>query len=263
MNDTTPVNQTTPAAPVQPVAVVAAPAIGLKELLIPISIVIAGALVGVGLFMSGGTSSATPTSPVAAAPAPTQPTTNTDAVRPVEARDHVKGPADAPITIVEYSDFDCPFCARFHTSMNQLVSAPDAQVKWVYRHFPLEQLHPEAATVAHASECVAELAGNDAFWKFTDAYYAARGAGDATAHQTLITRLATDAGVSAAPFGECMESGRHTEVVQNDLNNAVETGGRGTPWSILIGPTGKTYPINGALTAPQVQQLITLALEEA
>jgi len=258
MNDSTPTPTTSPTT-----VAVAQSGVGLKELLIPISIVVAGAFVGLGLFMSGGTGGTNAPAPIAAQPTPAQPAGNTDAIRAVDASDYRIGAVDAPITIVEYSDFDCPFCSRFHESMKELVASSNGQVAWVYRHFPLEQLHPQAATVAVASECVGELGGSNAFWSFTDGYFAARGAGDATAHQTLINRLATEAGVASGAFNECMESGRHVQAVQDDLNNAVETGGRGTPWSILIGPTGKTYPINGALTAPQVQQLITLATEEA
>lgn len=259
MNDTTPTQPTTTVT--TPSGAVAS-GIGLKELLIPISIIVAGAMVGVGLYLGGGMGASTNPTPIAAQPTPNQPTTNTDAVRAVSEADHVKGPADAPITIIEYSDFDCPFCSRFHDAMNQLTANSDGQIRWVYRHFPLEQLHPQAATVAVASECVAELAGSDGFWSFTDGYFAARGGGDTTAHEALITRLATAAGAPQAAFVSCMESGRHVAAVQEDLNNAVETGGRGTPWSILIGPTGKTYPINGALPAAQVQQIINLALQE-
>ncbi|MCA9363168.1 thioredoxin domain-containing protein [Candidatus Kaiserbacteria bacterium] len=89
---------------------------------------------------------------------------------PVTESDNIKGNPDAGIVIVEYSDFDCPFCTRFHATMNQVVKEYDGEVAWVYRHFPLEQLHPNAKSVAIASECVAKLEGNDAFWKFADSY---------------------------------------------------------------------------------------------
>jgi protein-disulfide isomerase len=237
--------------------------LSLKDLMIPLSIIVAGLFVGGGLYFGGGS-----TAPVAAVPAPNVPqqaaeqADNTAKVAEITAEDHIKGSLEAEIMIVEYSDFDCPFCSRFHDSMNQVV-ANDAEVAWVFRQFPLEQLHPQAPAVAAASECVAELGGNDAFWSFTDGYFAARGAGDSTPHNVLIPQLATSAGVSESTFSECFESQRTVELVQDDLNNAVETGGRGTPWSILIGPTGKTYPINGALPASAVEQLIEVARQEA
>ncbi len=96
---------------------------------------------------------------------------DTDQVSPVTADDNIKGSLDAPIKIVEYSDFDCPFCSRFHASMNQIAENND-DVVWAYRHMPLDQLHPNARTVAQISECVAKLGGNDAFWAFADGYLA-------------------------------------------------------------------------------------------
>lgn len=96
---------------------------------------------------------------------------NTAAVAPVTEDDWIKGSSDAVVTVVEYSDFDCPFCSRFHQAMGE-VMADNPDTAWVYRHFPLDQLHPEARYVAEAAECVGELEGQDAFWKFTDAYFA-------------------------------------------------------------------------------------------
>ena len=232
-----------------------------RDLLIPGSIMIAGAAIGLGLFFSGGGGAA----PLAVGTAPAaqpQEVDRTDQVAPVTDADYRKGPADAAVTIVEYSDFDCPFCSRFHDSMNQIV-ANNADVAWVYRHFPLEQLHPQAESVAIAAECVGELAGSDAFWSFTDGYFAARGAGDSTAHSVLVPQLAVAAGAPSAAFEECVTSGRTQTLVQEDMDNAIATGGRGTPWSILIGPTGKTYPINGALPDNAVEQLIQIAKDEA
>ena len=96
---------------------------------------------------------------------------NTDAVSPVTETDWTKGDINAPIKIVEFSDFDCPFCGRFHESMDQIVKEnPD--VVWAYRHSPIAQLHPKAFYVSEVSECVGELKGQRAFWEFTDAYFA-------------------------------------------------------------------------------------------
>lgn len=89
-------------------------------------------------------------------------------VEPVTKEDHTRGADDATYTIIEYSDIDCPFCARFHTTMKEVVGERD-DVRWVYRHLPLPQLHPYAAMKAEASECVADQKGNDAFWTYLDA----------------------------------------------------------------------------------------------
>ncbi len=235
----------------------------LKDLLIPLSIVIAGAFVGVGLYFGGAAGSSAPGSNSLTVSGGEPPADTTSKIDPVTADDHVKGNRDAKIMIVEYSDYDCPFCSRFHDTMKVVTEKYGENIGWVYRHFPLEQLHPQAPAVALAAECVAELGGNDAFWKFTDDYVALRGSGDKTPHDTLIPQLVVEAGVNQAAFTECFNTGRHVDAVEADMADAVETGGRGTPWSILIGPDGKTYPINGAQSAPVIEQLIESVLSEA
>ncbi len=79
-------------------------------------------------------------------------------------RDHIRGNPDAPVTLVEYSDFECPFCKRFHPTVKRIVDEYGGRVRWVYRHFPLDEIHPvKARREAAAAECAAELGGNDAF----------------------------------------------------------------------------------------------------
>lgn len=89
-------------------------------------------------------------------------------VDPVTPADHHFGSDNAEITIIEYSDLECPYCARFHQTMHQIVTDYNGKINWVYRHLPLEQLHPNAFNKALASECVAELGGNDKFWDYID-----------------------------------------------------------------------------------------------
>lgn len=95
-----------------------------------------------------------------------QPTLNVPAVN--KDTDHIKGDKDASITIIEYSDMECPYCQRFHPTMQQVINDYGDKVNWVYRHFPLTSIHPNAMNLALSSECVAELEGNDKFWEFVD-----------------------------------------------------------------------------------------------
>jgi protein-disulfide isomerase len=89
-------------------------------------------------------------------------------VAPVSPDDHIVGNINAKIIIVEYSDLECPFCKVFHNTMHQVVEANNGDVAWVYRHFPIPQLHPKAFRQAEATECAWEQGGNEAFWKYTD-----------------------------------------------------------------------------------------------
>ena len=89
---------------------------------------------------------------------------------PVRADEHISGNPRAEIFIVEYSDFECPFCKTFHQTMKEIMREypADGKVAWVYRHFPLDQIHSQARKEGEASECAAELAGNKGFWDYTN-----------------------------------------------------------------------------------------------
>lgn len=190
--------------------------------------------------------------------------TRTAAMRPVSrARDHIRGNPEAPVTLIEYSDFECPFCKRFHDTVKKLVEESGGQLKWVYRHFPLEELHPvKARREALASECAAELGGNEAFWKFADRFYELTPSNNRTDVDTVLPRIAREIGLDQAKFAACLASARHDRRVQEDYENAAATGGRGTPWSIVVSKRGKTYPLSGAQPYAAVRELVERARRE-
>lgn len=220
---------------------------------VPIAIVIAAAFVAGAIIYNGKNV------------APAAPTNNNPAaaaedkeivVAPVTEKDHIRGNPNAPIMLIEYSDYDCPFCKNFHETMGRIMDeyGVDGKVAWVYRHFPLPQLHPNAITIAEASECVAELAGNDAFWKFSDRIFAERG----TNEQTNITRLsefAKAAGADERAFSTCLESNKYEVQIVEDINEAIAAGGQGTPHTIVtVGD--QQGVINGAQPYEVVKQVI-------
>jgi len=86
-------------------------------------------------------------------------------VPPTTSADHIYGNQNAPITIIEYSDFECPYCKTFHPILKQTVDQSNGGVKWVYRSFPI---HQDSFKELLAAECVAKIKGNDAFWKYGD-----------------------------------------------------------------------------------------------
>ena len=186
------------------------------------------------------------------------------ALRPVSpGRDHIRGNPDAPVALIEYSDFECPFCKRFHATVKQAVDESGGKLKWVYRHFPLDELHPiKARKEAAASECAAELGGNEAFWKFADRFYELTPSNNRTDLDTVLPRIAREIGLDEARFAACLASGRHDRRVEEDRQNAVATGGRGTPWSVVVSKSAKIYPLSGAQPYADVKQLVESALEE-
>lgn len=95
----------------------------------------------------------------------------------VGEEDEIRGDQNATVTVIEYSDYDCPYCSRFHETMKQILDEYSGQVRWVYRQFPLVQLHPNAPKLSEAAECVSTLEGEEAFWRFSDVYFQAKAAG--------------------------------------------------------------------------------------
>lgn len=185
------------------------------------------------------------------------------ALRPVsKARDHIRGDPAAPVTLIEYSDFECPFCKRFHATAKRLVDESKGQVNWAYRHFPLDELHPgKARKEAVASECAAEIGGNGAFWKFADRLFELTLSNNRTDVDTVLPKIADEIGLDKARFASCLASGKHDRRIAEDVKDAGATGGRGTPWSFIVSKSGKAYPLSGAQPYAVVKQLVDLALE--
>jgi protein-disulfide isomerase len=169
-------------------------------------------------------------------------------------KDHIRGNKDAEITIVEFSDLECPFCKRFHPTMQQVIEEYGDKVRWVYKHFPLTQLHPKAQREAEATECAAELGGNDAFWKYTDRLFEITPSNNGLADSQL-PQIAEDVGLNRVKFEKCLNSGRSASIVADHLAQANAAGGRGTPYSV-VSVGGENIPMSGALPFAQVKSML-------
>lgn len=225
-----------------------------NSLRIAIAIVGAGALVATALFFSGRASQGLPQNPTHA-PAGGSQAAERGAFRlPNTTEDHVRGDPDAPIAIVEFSDFECPFCARLHPTLSRIV-AENSDVQWVYRHFPLSSIHSRALGAAVAGECVAKLGGNDAFWIFADAAFA----NQHRLGSDLYGEVAASVGIDAPAFNLCLKDRSVAAEVQDDGNEATQFGGRGTPFAVVVTASGTLAPFSGALPYEQVQSLVDQA----
>jgi protein-disulfide isomerase len=232
-----------------------------QSLAIPIAIVIGFALIAVAIFLSGDGAKNLPIPGLTQEDTTTE-TPTTGEVRAVDENDHIRGNPNAPIVLIEYSDYDCPFCKNFHETMNQVMDnyGAEGKVAWVYRHFPLEQLHPSAPYIAQASECVAELGGNDAFWKFSDLVFGERGTNEPT-NISRLSEFAETAGVGVPAFEACLEDGRTKALVEEDFRDAINAGGKGTPHTlVLVG--GQQGVINGAQPYEAVSQILDTLIEQ-
>jgi len=169
--------------------------------------------------------------------------------------DHVRGNADAKITLIEYSDFECPFCASFHPTMLQVMKEYGDDVRWVYRHYPLS-FHPQAQKAAETSECVAKLKGKDAFWEFSDKIFAenTKLAGSLTAESAQTIAVAM--GVDATALKTCVDSGEMAAKVKADMTDGTGAGISGTPGTIILAADGQAELIPGAVSFDQVKTML-------
>lgn len=238
-----------------------------NNLAVPVAIVIAGALIAGAVYWSARNQQTTNsiTSPAETQQEEVRLSKALENMNPIDDSDHIRGNTNAPVKIVEYSDMECPFCKRFHFTMQQVMDeyGKGGKVAWVYRHFPLDQPHPvKARAEAVASECANELGGNDAFWKFIDRFFELTPSNNQTDVQTVLPQIAREIGLNESQFATCLTSGKYDKHIQDDLDNATATGGNGTPWSIIVTAGGKKYPLSGAQPFAAIKQLIELALQE-
>jgi len=159
------------------------------------------------------------------------------------------GPEDAAITIVEFSDYQCPYCQRWHADVfsNLLEEYPD-QVRIVYRDFPLTSIHPEAVPAAEAANCAFE---QGSFWEYHEKLFS----GELELGQDTYLQYASNLGLDVDSFKECVETERYADEVQADFQYAANLGVQSTPTFFLNG-----IPIVGAQPYEVFKQIIDMEL---
>lgn len=235
--------------------------LGLLVMAIPMTYVVARA----GILPSGksDTFAAVPSGE----PSPTAPSAPPSGnaagpVKPVSKDDHVRGAKNPEFYMIEYSDLECPFCQRFHTTAKQALEEYKDKAAWVYRHYPLS-FHANAQKEAEAAECIADVGGTDKYWKFIDTIFertTATGTGFAL---DALTPLAKEIGVNESKFKECFDGGKMTTRVNKDLQEGQAAGVDGTPGTILLRKKdGATRLVAGALPYEDFKKEIEALLKQ-
>src|SRR5688572_12405316 len=153
----------------------------------------------------------------------------------VGEHDHVLGPADAPVTLVQYGDFQCPHCARAHLVLPKVLSRLDGRVRFVFRHFPLTDSHPNALHAAEAAESVAAQAGDAAFWRMHDLMYDHQRDGADSLDDAHLVRYAEEAGADPTVVARDLAGDVHESRVKESFMTGVRSGVRGTPTFFVNG----------------------------
>ena len=146
----------------------------------------------------------------------------------VTAGAYAKGPADAPIQLVEFSDFHCPFCKRVEATIAQVLKKYEGKIRFIYKDFPIDSLHPQARAASEAARCAGE---QGKFWEFHSKIYA--GPSDASA--ATMQAYAKDVGLDAAAFEICRSNRKHQAQVQADIAEGTRFGVSGTPAFFING----------------------------
>ena len=147
---------------------------------------------------------------------------------PVDERDHIRGPVDAPLTLLEYGDFECPHCGAAHPIVEAIRPRLGRRLRFVYRHFPLTNVHPHAESAAEAAEAAG---AQGSFWEMHDRLFEHQ---DALEDEDLVAH-AVALGVDVDRFVEELANGVHAPRVRQDFLSGVRSGVNGTP----------TFYING------------------
>lgn len=169
-------------------------------------------------------------------------------------RDFVRGPLDARFSLIEYSDYECPFCKRFHATARDFFEQ-QPNLNWAYRHFPLSSHEPQATRAAIIAECTGDALGAEAYWAFNDQYFAAtRSGGRGMAGETA-RGLAERIGVPAATLDACQETPELAERVRESFAEGRSAGVTGTPGIFIRdNETNRVLRVPGAVPLPELQQ---------
>ncbi|HHH12374.1 MAG TPA: hypothetical protein ENJ77_00690, partial [Candidatus Moranbacteria bacterium] len=156
---------------------------------------------------------------------------------------------------------------RFHPNVKRAVEEYGSdKVAAVYRHFPLDQIHPNARREAMAAECVADQKGDGAFWSYVDKIFAAKdpkNSADGKPKSLTVedlTAMAESLGVARSDFSACLTGEKFADKVETDKKDAISAGGRGTPYTVVIAPNGENFVLSGARSYGDLSRIVDQAL---
>ena len=151
--------------------------------------------------------------------------------KPVDdTRDHIQGEMDAPLTLVEYGDYECPYCGQAYPIVKEVQERLGDDLRFVFRNFPLRQMHPHAESAAEAAEAAAAQ-DEDIYWEMHDLIYEHQ---DDLSEDDL-QRYASDLGLDAERVASELEEGTHRDRVEEDLMSGARSGVNGTPTFFVNG----------------------------
>lgn len=242
------------------------------------STILGALIISIAILMSGGvikikgisSNTNSPSLATQASSAPTQenipqPTEDTSPKQVSIDDDPVLGDKNTPITLIEFSDYECPFCKRhFEQTFSQLKKdyIDTGKVKYVYRDLPLSFHDPMATKEAIAANCAREQGGDNAYWQFHDEIFKRTTSNGNGLNDEKVNAIAADLGLNTANFKSCYESEKYKDEIQKDLADASNAGATGTP-SFFIGKSTSNGTIEGTpLVGAQPYSAFKIIIDE-
>lgn len=171
-------------------------------------------------------------------------------IAPVSEKDHILGNPNAKIIIVEYSDFECPYCKDFHLTMNRLMDeyGKKGQVAWVYRHFPLEKIHKKSRYASIVSECVVKITQNKSnFWDFINKVF---GDSPNSLSVEILNNLAYTYNIKEEELSSCVQNPEINSKISENIAEGMKIYENdpnfGTPYNFIITQSGKQIVVSGS-----------------
>ncbi len=220
------------------------------ELSPSVAIIIAGLIIAGAIIFTNHQAAPVVAANNNGAPSPTVDASN---IRKPSASEHIIGSANAPIVLIEYSDYQCPFCQMIYPTIKKIVDESNGQIAWVYRQYPLTSIHPQAAPAANAAECITAQLGNTGFWKYTDTIFN----NQAQLSAAYSAQVAQQMGVNMTQYSQCLSNGTYQKNIDADSKEVQSIGGSGTPYVVVLNTkTNKAAVIPGALPYDQAMAVI-------
>lgn len=221
-----------------------------NSFVVPLAIIAAGGILAFAVYTSFDNTNTT--SPLRS--------NNANTIPSVSTHDHILGNPSAKLIIVEYADFDCTHCKIFNVAVRQIVNDYGAQgdVAWAFRNFALTELYPNARKHAEAAECVAKVAGNEAYFAFHNLLYA-----NQPADPTKYAEYAKKAGASPEAVADCIQQAATNGIdarIDAERAQALAAGAQGAPFSLFMVVGKPPFVIDGAASYPDLKSQIDLAL---
>lgn len=184
--------------------------------------------------------------------------------RPVDNTDYIDGTTENDVYVVEYSDPECPYCVTLHPTMKQIRDTYRDKIAFVYRHFPLTEIHPNAFDESKAIACAGKLNGNIGFYTYIDTLYGFKFSNQTTQlPKNGKDDIATNGGLDKVLFEKCMKDDSTGLIVDASLSDGVQAGVRGTPSTFVLKKTKKGYEVIAMIDGARDETYFKAAIEEA